>query len=578
LVLKLWGTMNNNSEALRKALSSLPLPLIAVLTMRSALRYLPAFLASQDTPRGRPSWEVQVEAQRAKFSTPFTRFLEWLDKGSRERDAADEKRLADRTVAFRGFYACHTALFATSFAIVCSDKQSIVDCGRHHAAATTHEGVRLGFSDAVNWNATARAAVMAASSATTAALVRAGAPTPGSPEEQGANAVLATLGVADLDTLADELAAEITAVQGTYAQFSTASDSAASFAEASKMLSLPLWAREMPAEFERTWSGVRQKLLDLDAGFDVWVAWYEKRLAGEPLDMVAEERWTRLSEAWFDIDPVHANVYLRCRADGGAAREPAPALLVAASKDKDAREERKRRRTKVRRTGGGSLLARLLWKSDNWRHAIRTALSWGNLLALPFATYAVVSFLIRHLGIMLHVPILVFGLDVYVQLREWLFSFTTLPSSYAGLSVPGWLKDLSFLYFYLGGATYWVLSTYYAARGRAKQSFDFVRGGRRFFALLWARLAWPWHFLGFYMGWVDPLRVYSNIDPEIYHLLRVSRDGDGSRPVSVKVTRMLDDNAKTIMFARFIPFFVVYVFLVAVAVSLILFCNALIGG
>jgi hypothetical protein len=244
----------------------------------------------------------------------------------------------------------------------------------------------------------------------------------------------------------------------------------------------------------------------------------------------------------------------------------------------EAREKRKRQRTRVWRTRGGSLLTRLLWKSDNWLPAIRAALSLGNLLALPFATYAVVSFLIRHLGIILHVPTLVFGLDVYIQVRDWLFSFTTLYSGHAGLSVPGWLKDSSFLYFYLGGATYWVLSTYYAAGGQAKKPFDLVRRGRRFFALLWARLAWPWHFLGFYMGWVDPLRVYRNIDPEIYHLLRVSRDGDGSQPVSVKVARMLDDNAKTIMFARFIPFFVVYLVLVAVSASLVLICNALIGG
>jgi hypothetical protein len=537
------------------------------------------------------------------------RLLDWFDKGSRERDAADERRLVDRTVVFQSFCLCETAFFATWFAIVASDKQSIVDNdnGLHHAAAATLQAARLGFSGAVNWRTIAPAAVIAASAATTAALVYAGAPTPGSPEKQGVNAVSAAIGVADLHILAAELAAEIAAL---HTGFSTNSDVAVSFAEASRLLSLPLWPREMPVEFERTWLGVRQKLLGLDAGFDVWIAWYENRLQGVPLEMAVEERWTKISKAWFDIDPVHANAHLRSLAEGGAAKEPAPALVAAARRKKDAREQRKRWRRRI-----PSVLAVMLWKSEIWRDAVHAALSPGSLLALPFATYAVVSFLMRHLDITLQVPILVFALDFYTQVREWLFSFTALHPGYVGWSVPGWLKDLlkdlSFVYFYVGGATYWVLTTYFAPGRHANRRFDLLRRCRRFVALLrarlvwprrfdllrcgrrlvslvwarlvrlvallWARLVWPWHFLGFYMGWKDPLRVYANIDPDIYSLLQASRDGDGSQPVSDDVARGLDDMAKGFVYARFIPFFVVYLLLVALSASLVLICNTALG-
>jgi hypothetical protein len=564
--------MNHDREALKQCLASLPLPFIAVLTLRSALRYLPTFLELQDAPRAPQPSKVFFAKRRDERATPLTRLFDWFDKGSRERDAADERRLADRAIIFRSFYACHTAFFSTWFATASSDKQSIVGPAKHHAGEATHKGIVLGqFEigpwDVVNWEVMVRATVFAASSATTAALVYAGVPPLGSLENQRTNAVSAAIGIADLKVMAAELAAEIAVVKETNAGISASSNDAAVFAEALRMLSSPLWPRGLPAECERTWLNLKQKLLGMDAGFDLWVAWYTNRLQGLPLDVEAEAQWNTFSNDWFEVDPVHAMAQLRALAQGGSAREPEPALLASARRENDAREQRNLRRVRAPLfLGRHSFLWRLLDPAV-WRDAVRAAIDWRNLLPLTFATFAVVSFLMRHLGIKLHVPIFVFGLDTYTEVRDSLFS----------LSVPGWLKDLLFIYFYVGGTTYWVLSTYFASRRLAKVPFDLLRSGRRLLGLLWARIAWPWHFLGFYMGWVDPLRVYGNIDPEAYSILRASRDGDGSLAIPVETARRLDDSVKSILLARFIPFFVVYLFLVALTASLVLLGNALLG-
>src|SRR4029453_15497440 len=128
----------------------------------------------------------------------------------------------------------------------------------------------------------APALVLAASAANTAALVSAGAPTPRSAEKQRAHAV-AGRSASRTSNSCRRTRCGGAVVQGTYAALSTGPDVAASFAGASKMLSSRLWPRGMPVEFERTWLAIRQKLLSLDAGFDVWVERYDNRLQGVPL-------------------------------------------------------------------------------------------------------------------------------------------------------------------------------------------------------------------------------------------------------------------------------------------------------
>src|SRR5215467_3074137 len=126
--------MSDERETLKKSLSELPLPLIAAVMMRAILRYLSAFLESKVAPKDRPPLE---ETPREKYGTPFTRFVDWLDKGARGRDEADERRLYEKNVALRGFRACQTTLVSISFAFSCTDKALLEADGKHHAATAT---------------------------------------------------------------------------------------------------------------------------------------------------------------------------------------------------------------------------------------------------------------------------------------------------------------------------------------------------------------------------------------------------------------------------------------------------------
>ena len=53
----------------------------------------------------------------------------------------------------------------------------------------------------------------------------------------------------------------------------------------------PLWAGEIPNDWQSLYPYWKRAALDLNEGFDIWVDWYEDRINGVPLDFEQEKKW-----------------------------------------------------------------------------------------------------------------------------------------------------------------------------------------------------------------------------------------------------------------------------------------------
>ena len=62
------------------------------------------------------------------------------------------------------------------------------------------------------------------------------------------------------------------------------------------LISTPLWPFEMPPDVNAYWKQLRNDLQHLDAGFAIWLDWYQDRLEGKPYDWHIERQWALLSE------------------------------------------------------------------------------------------------------------------------------------------------------------------------------------------------------------------------------------------------------------------------------------------
>ena len=76
------------------------------------------------------------------------------------------------------------------------------------------------------------------------------------------------------------------------------------------LLGEPLWSN-VPSGFQALWHQLQADLRSLDAGFGVWIDWYQDRLDGEPFDWEIERQCALLSKERLSQSPAEINAYLR---------------------------------------------------------------------------------------------------------------------------------------------------------------------------------------------------------------------------------------------------------------------------
>ena len=77
------------------------------------------------------------------------------------------------------------------------------------------------------------------------------------------------------------------------------------------LASLGLWHGHEPYWTGMLWSRLRKELHDADEGWDVWIDWYERRLAGASLGLPLERAWLDLTDDDWEQGPAHANRRLK---------------------------------------------------------------------------------------------------------------------------------------------------------------------------------------------------------------------------------------------------------------------------
>jgi hypothetical protein len=77
------------------------------------------------------------------------------------------------------------------------------------------------------------------------------------------------------------------------------------------LLAQPLWLEDVPAEAAQLWIQLQEDLRSLDAGFQVWIDWYQDRLDGKSFDWEIERQWALLSKEQLSQSPAEINAYLK---------------------------------------------------------------------------------------------------------------------------------------------------------------------------------------------------------------------------------------------------------------------------
>jgi hypothetical protein len=103
--------------------------------------------------------------------------------------------------------------------------------------------------------------------------------------------------------------------------------------EAAELLQRGLWRQAIPSGFSELWRDLRRDLMSLDSSFEVWIDWYEGRLAGRPLDLKLERQWVLLPEYILARSPAEINAHLRALRDGRKTRDEKTGFPDRASED-----------------------------------------------------------------------------------------------------------------------------------------------------------------------------------------------------------------------------------------------------
>jgi len=87
------------------------------------------------------------------------------------------------------------------------------------------------------------------------------------------------------------------------------------------LLPAPLWPDRSRAELIKLWARLQSDLRGLNAGFEVWIDWYQDRLDGKPFDWEIERQWATLSKEQLSQSPTEINAYLKALRDGALTKQ-----------------------------------------------------------------------------------------------------------------------------------------------------------------------------------------------------------------------------------------------------------------
>lgn len=83
----------------------------------------------------------------------------------------------------------------------------------------------------------------------------------------------------------------------------------------------PLWPDGMPPEFEKLWGVFEKDVLELGAGFEVWLDWYRDRISGVTPRWEIEREWALLTKRRLAQEPAEINDYLQSLRDGSLIKQ-----------------------------------------------------------------------------------------------------------------------------------------------------------------------------------------------------------------------------------------------------------------
>lgn len=80
---------------------------------------------------------------------------------------------------------------------------------------------------------------------------------------------------------------------------------------ATTLLMQPLWSKTVPRVWQRCLESFKNDALSLEAGFDVWLDWYDDRLLGKPINLDLLKNWNRVPPEIASQGAEKVNAYLK---------------------------------------------------------------------------------------------------------------------------------------------------------------------------------------------------------------------------------------------------------------------------
>lgn len=79
---------------------------------------------------------------------------------------------------------------------------------------------------------------------------------------------------------------------------------------AEELLRQPLWSKPLPEDWQQLLSDFKADALSLNAGFEVWLNWYDDRLQGKPVDVDLLKQWNNIPKEIEEQGAAAVNAYL----------------------------------------------------------------------------------------------------------------------------------------------------------------------------------------------------------------------------------------------------------------------------
>lgn len=122
--------------------------------------------------------------------------------------------------------------------------------------------------------------------------------------------------------------------------------------------------------------------------------------------------------------------------------------------------------------------------------------------------------------------------QTYEFVRDWLFGGVAVPFSFAGVVIPGWVKDAFILYGKVSSALASALRRMTIAPMTRATGVGYAVHWvqhyiRHYLGVAWACLVWPYHFAGFAVKQLDPLNTYRGVATLVLAMGRVTTPSIG---------------------------------------------------